>query len=272
LGPRFSGGSTDSLEILLQRTTQSLGELIFGDRASASFDRHGGIVVLIMLTFAAVVVLVRQPARVLDIAMAVFALTSVIIPILARRVTASDIDFRVLSPLLIPIVYYAAVAFDLLRPRAVSVIVAACLVSWWTFEGVAMADRVPEIVAIGAGSRTQFSRELFDLIDTLPRDAHVLTNSPQRVWWQSHREPTLFAFTRPRAGNSNYPLSPAETLRYACMSHTYLAWFGSLANAGDGPQDRRPDLAAIINLTVVNSVAGGEMYLLSAHDPTQCPH
>ena len=134
-----------------------------------------------------------------------------------------------------------------------------------------MADRVPEIVAIGAGSRTQFSPELFDLIDQLPRDAHVLTNSPQRVWWQSHREPTLFAFTRPRAGNSNYPLSPAETLRYACMTHTYLAWFGSLGNAGDGPQDRRPDLAAIVNLTLVDTVSGGEMYLLSAHDPTQCP-
>jgi hypothetical protein len=113
---------------------------------------------------------------------------------------------------------------------------------------------------------------LYDLDDTLPADANLLTNSPQRVWWQNHRDPTLFAFTRPRAGNSNYPLSPAATLGYACRPNTYLAWFGELGNAGKGPSERRPDIAAVIDLTLERSVPGGALYVLSPRDPTQCPH
>ena len=91
------------------------------------------------------------------------------------------------------------------------------------------------------------------------------------MWWQTDRNPTLFAFVRPRAGNSNYPLSVADTLRYACLPHTYLAWFGTLANAGDGPADRRPDLAEVIDLTVTQSVNGGVLYTLRAHDAARCP-
>lgn len=272
LGPRFSGGSSDSLEVLLRRSTTSIGELILGNQTSPSFVRSAGLVLVLLLAGAAIIIVARSPSRVLDIGMAVFALTSVVIPIAARRMTASDIDFRVLSPVLIAIVYFGAIMIDRIRVKPIALIVSACLIGWWAFEGIAMAQRTPEVVAIGAGSRTQFSRELFDLIDTLPEDAHVLTNSPQRVWWQSHREPTLFAFTRPRAGNSNYPLSPQETLHYACLPHTYLAWFAGTTSVGDAPQDRRPDLAAIIDLTVVNTVPGGVMYLLSAHDPGQCPH
>lgn len=271
MGPRFSGGSRDSLYVLLRRATTAVGVLIFGDQHSDSFANWSGLVVLILLMLAAFVALASRPTRVLDIGMTVFAITCVVLPVMARRVTASDIEFRVLSPLLIPVVYFAAVTLDRIRVKSVGVAVCVALVCWSIFEGVAMAERVPEIVLIGAGSRTQFSRELFDLIDTLPADANVLTNSPQRVWWQSHREPTLFAFTRPRAGNSNYPLSPSDTLRYACLAHTYLAWFDGLANAGDGPADRRPDLAAIIDLTLTNQVTGGAMYALSAHDPAQCP-
>ena len=110
LGPRFSGGSSDSLEVLLRRTSDSVGELIFGNQASPRFDHFGGLAVLILLTVAAVVALIKRPFRTLDIAAAIFALTSLAIPIAARRMTASDIEFRVLSPLLIPVVYFAAIA------------------------------------------------------------------------------------------------------------------------------------------------------------------
>ena len=158
-----------------------------------------------------------------------------------------------------------------IRLRAVIAALAVVVVGWSAYEGVAVADRVPDVVAIAAGSRTQTSKALFDLIDTLPADAHVLTNSPQRVWWQTDRNPTLFAFVRPRAGNSNYPLSVADTLRYACLPHTYLAWFATLANAGDGPADRRPDLAEVIDLTVAQSVNGGVLYTLRTHVAAQCP-
>ena len=271
-GPRFSGGATDSLQALVRAPAIAIGELVLGDRATDSHKVRGGVVILVLLAIAAIIAMVKRPTNVLDIGMIVFGLTSVIIPVVARRVTASDIEFRVMSPMMIPIVYTTAVALDRLRFKPVALVVCAGLASWWAFEGVAMANRTPQIVAIGAGSRTQFSSQLHDLIDALPADANVLTNSPQRVWWQNHRDPTLFAFTRPRAGNSNYPLSPADTLGYACQPGTYLAWFGQVAGGDDSPSERRPDLVEIVDLTLQHSVPGGALYRLSARDPTRCPH
>ncbi|HEY4333301.1 MAG TPA: hypothetical protein VGM78_12050, partial [Ilumatobacteraceae bacterium] len=136
---------------------------------------------------------------------------------------------------------------------------------------IAMARRVPDMVALGAGSRVMFSAQLYDAIDALPADATVMTDSPQRVWWQTNRNPTLFAFTRPRAGNSNYPLSAKDMLKYACRPDTYLAWFETLGNAGGGPVERRPDLLQVVDLTVTTKVEDGTMYLVTPHDPSQCP-
>ncbi|MEI7619551.1 MAG: hypothetical protein WCK14_13120 [Actinomycetota bacterium] len=271
LGPRFSGGSADSISQLINRVTSAVGALVFGNSASVGVTNNGGTVITVLLVIAFVITLISGTRRVLDFGMAAFALTSLALPAVARHFTASDIEFRVMSPSLIAIVYFAVVVLDRIRWRTVIAVTLVVVVGWSAYEGVAVADRAPHVVAIAAGSRTQTSKLLFDLIDTLPADAHVLTNSPQRVWWQNDRNPTLFAFVRPRAGNSNYPLSAADTLRYACLPHTYLAWFGSLANAGDGPADRRPDLAAIIDLTVAQSVNGGVLYTLRAHDPSQCP-
>ena len=98
----------------------------------------------------------------------------------------------------------------------------------------------------------------------------VLTNSPQRVWWQTRREPTLFAFTRPRAGNSHYPLNSDEMMRLVCIREAYLAWFDGLANAGKGPHERRPDLTALIDLVVQKSVSGGVLYRLTPRHEQDC--
>ncbi|CAB4888326.1 unannotated protein [freshwater metagenome] len=270
LGPRFSGGSAESVQELFHRAATSTGELVLGYHSTADQQLWAGAIILALLTFAAVAAaatLASGARGAVDVAMIVFALTSVLIPVVARRMTASDIDFRVMSPLLIPIIYTLAVAFDRLPYRQVALVVGVATASWWAFEGAVMAGDTPDIVAVGAGSRTMFSTELYELIEALPADANVLTNSPQRVWWQTHREPTLFAFVRPRAGNSNYPLSPSDTLKYACRPDTYLAWFVQ----GDGPAVRRPDLIKIIDVTLVQSVSRGEMYRLTPHDPSQCP-
>ena len=269
LGPRFSGGAPEGLQVLMREAANATGELVLGNRADAAQRLRGGGVILILLLLAAVaaVTTIALGSReLLDVAMVVFAITSVFIPVIARKMTASDIDFRVMSPLLVPIVYTLAVCLDAVRIKPLALVAAVALGSWWGYQGVAMADRVPEIVAYGAGSRTQFSRELFDLIDTLPAAANVMTNSPQRVWWQNDRNPTLFGFVRPRAGNSNYPLSPADTLKYACKPDTFLAWF----EGGDGPTVRRPDLAAIIDVTLVQTVSRGTLYRLTPHDRSQC--
>ena len=111
---------------------------------------------------------------------------------------------------------------------------------------------------------------MHDLIDELPADAQVLTNNPWGVWWQNQREPTLFAFTRPRPGNSHFPISGERTLELACTMPTYLAWFPDLMNAGDGPDERRPDLLEVVDLHLQDVVPGGQLYRCVPRDPAAC--
>ena len=270
LGPRFSGGAADSFEELIRKPIKSLSELIFGDLVDPSRRTTMGLVVLGVLLACAIIALARHSSLTLDLAMLTLAATSLVIPVAARWRTASDIDFRVMSPMLIPVIYVAAAALNRLRAQPVALIIALSAVLWSANEGTSLAQRTPQYLSASVGSRTQYAPALYDLVEALPERAHVLTNSPQRVWWHTDRNPTQFAFTRPRAGNSNYPLSPADTLALACTPDTYLAWFGQLQNAGDGPTERRPDLVKIIDLTLEETVAGGELYLLTAHDSSTC--
>ena len=48
------------------------------------------------------------------------------------------------------------------------------------------------------------------------------------------------------------------------------AWFSALLNAGISPQERRPDLTALVDLELQTSVPGGQLYLLKPLDPTSC--
>ena len=43
----------------------------------------------------------------LDLGMAAFAITSFVLPIVARRATANDIELRVMSAMVIPVIYVA---------------------------------------------------------------------------------------------------------------------------------------------------------------------
>ncbi|HVE17940.1 MAG TPA: hypothetical protein VNB52_02595, partial [Ilumatobacteraceae bacterium] len=129
---------------------------------------------------------------------------------------------------------------------------------------------VPDLAPGSAGYKPQFAPQLYDDIDALPADARILTNNPQRVWWFTNREPTLMGFTRPRPGNSHYPLDAQHTVLEACSGHAYLAWFDSLQNAGASPAERRPDLAALVDLQLEASVPGGDLYRLVPVDASSC--
>src|SRR4029079_6216691 len=150
--------------------------------------------------------------------------------------------------------------------RAVAVIGAA-LLAWWMYQGVAFAVRFPAPAPPSSASEQQLSAhlryavdprssragqqfppKLYDGIATLPADARILTNNPQRVWWFTDREPTQMGFTRPRTGTSHCPIAAADTVHEACTGHTYLAGFNGLLNAGITPQERRPDVAALVDL------------------------
>ena len=173
-----------------------------------------------------------------------------------------------MSPLLVSIVFVAALAADRAVRMRGGVAAVLVLTALWVWQGIGMARDVPDLPS--SGSRTIYSAEMHDLIDDLPDDAQVLTNNPWGVWWQNRRQPTLFAFTRPRPGNGAFPISLDRTLELACTRVTYLAWFPSLLNAGQGPDERRPDLLEVVDLISEHQVSRGELFRVVPHDPASC--
>ncbi|CAN0235745.1 unnamed protein product, partial [Phaeothamnion confervicola] len=270
LGPRFEGGTSEPVRTLVQRPFAPIGQLVVGFHMSADTTERVGQLVAVALAAITVWMFAGRSRRVIDIGMALFAITSIVVPVLARAATSNDIEYRVMSPILVPIIWFAVVGCDAIAHRRAVIVAGAALTAWWCWQGVAMAADVPDFLSGSAGT-AQFSPALYDAIDELPSDAIVLTNNPQRVWFQTGREPTLFAFTRPRAGNSHYPISAAATLSRACAGNAYLAWFPGLANTlGLEPEQLRPDLVAVVRLDEVSAVAGGTLYQLSPIDPSDC--
>ncbi|MEO7371034.1 MAG: hypothetical protein ABIZ69_09235 [Ilumatobacteraceae bacterium] len=270
LGPRFEGGAVEPLSRTIRLALIGTGHIVAGDGwTEDARARIGTAVVIVMLLLVAFALYSRRAAT-LDLGIAAFAVTSFVVPIVARRATANDIELRVMSPMLIPLIYLSCVLFDRLCTRRWLAVIGTGLLGWWMYQGVAFAARFPDLAPGGAGYKPQFAPQLYDIIERLPPDARVLTNNPQRVWWFTNREPTLMGFTRPRPGNSHYPLDADHTVQEACSGHAYLAWFDSLQNAGASPAERRPDLAALVDVHLDRSVPGGDLYLLSPVDPAAC--
>ena len=283
LGPRFEGGSSNPLSTLVDITRGALGELFAGPFRTAATTQWIGLAVLVGLCAAALAVaarlLRRRRADVLDVGMVVYGLTCVVMPVVARMLTSNDIEHRVMSPTMLPAVYVVAVGgstlwrritgrrtspgdvrTSIVTPIGIGLVTVGLAV--WTGAGLRWAERTPSMLGGSAGNINQFSAALHTAIDELPGDARILTNSPHRVWWFNRRDPTIFAFARPRPGNSVYPISVADTVAEACTGKAYLAWFTGLRNAGNSPEERRPDLTAIIHLRTVANFPGGELYHL----------
>ena len=270
LGPRFEGGAAEPLSRTVRLALVGTAHIVVGDGWSETgLARIGTALVLAMIVLICLALQSRR-AVALDLGMAAFAATSFVVPIVARRITANDIELRVMSPMLIPLIYVATITLDRFCTRRTVAFAGTGLLAWWMYQGAAFAVRFPDLAPGGAGYKAQYAPKLYDVIDALPDDARVLTNNPQRVWWFTSREPTLMGFTTPRPGNSHYPLDPEQTLQEACSGRSYLAWFDGLQNAGVSPQQRRPDLLTLVDLVPETSVAGGQLYRLAPHDAGEC--
>ncbi|MGE0511683.1 MAG: hypothetical protein AB7Q42_22425, partial [Acidimicrobiia bacterium] len=248
LGPRFEGGAGEDLATLVGLPLRAVGELVVGERPSDTIARIVGVVAIVALGAAAVVSLRRRPVHPLDAGMVVFAVTSLFIPVVARALTANDIEYRVMSPMLISLVYAGTIVVDRAWHRNTIAIAGASLASISALHGAVIAVQFPDQAHLSTGNRALFAPALFDAVDELPADVTVLTNYPQGLWWQTRREPTLFAFTRPRPGNSHVPLTLDETVEQICAGPTFLAWFAGLRNAGEGPAERRPEIVDVVDL------------------------
>lgn len=270
LGPRFEGGVGEPLTRTIRLALIGTGRIVVDVDWSEATQAWLGGMILVGVALAAYVALRHSQAAVLDVGMATLAATSVVVPIVARIITANDIEQRVMSPMLIPLVFFAAVTADRLCTGRTAIALGVAALGWWGYQGVTFATSFPDLAPAGSGYKAQFAPELYDAIDGLAVTATILTNSPQRVWWFTDREPTVMGFTQPRPGNSHYPLDAAATVAVACTGNAYLAWFDGLQNAGEGPAERRPDLTELVTLDVETTVAGGTLYRLTPADPDRC--
>ena len=119
------------------------GQIVAGDSWSESAQARIGTAIVIALMLLTALALQSRRNLTLDLGVAAFAVTSFVVPIIARRVTANDIDFRVMSPMLIPVIYFVTVMLDRLCTKRASAIAGIALLGWWMYQGVAFAARFP---------------------------------------------------------------------------------------------------------------------------------
>ena len=184
----------------------AIGELVVGERPSDAVARVVGLVAVVALATAAAVVSRRRPVHPLDAGMVVFAATSLVVPVVARA--AHGERHRV--PRDVADADPARVRRHHRRRSAVApahavAIAGALLASLVVLHGVLFAAQFPDRAHLSTGYRGLHAPALYDVVDELPADVTVLTNYPQGLWWQTRREPTLFAFTRPRPGQQPRP-------------------------------------------------------------------
>lgn len=281
LGPRFEGGAREALMVSIERALVAIGQSLIGDSRPDGTAEAWGLVVVAAIAVFAVVAVVRLVARppderwrrslVTDVTVGVFGLTSIVLPVITRTISANDIEIRVMSPVFVATVYVVFVAVSYVPSNPASATLGVVVVLIWVGATWAAMMDFPDRTRLSILERDEVSAAMHDVIDTLPADAVILTNSPQRVWWHNDRQPALFAFTRPRPGNSHYPIDADEVLAAACTGNARLAWFPTLLNAGEGPEERRPDLLEVVRLQEVTTVEGGVLYVIEPIDPAGCP-
>jgi hypothetical protein len=289
LGPRLAGGSNERWHVMLWRPFESIGtDLVDGGRY---LDRTVGVIA--MAVFAAGVVAMWRQRRLalddaaatagVDLAVALAGVLSVVVPLAGRATTANDITGRVMAPILPLVAYAAAVLVDtivgrtrrpesgrIVRATGRSVVVAACVgLVWSSWGAIGVARDLPGTGS--SGDRAYYSPMLYDVIDALPAETAVLTNNPWGVWWQNRREPTLFAFVAPRAGNSHSPISGDRLRELVCAGPVALAWFTTFMNSeAESPAELRPDLLDVAAVNRSRSVLGGELYEVTPAQADTC--
>jgi hypothetical protein len=301
LGPRFEGGTNDEFSELIRRPFRSIGWLVLGDDLSRSDARVLGLVVC-GVSLVCIAWIVRQRSRRgargrlhhIDVGMVVFGTSAIVLPVLARMATSNDISPRVMSPVLLPVVALIAVAIDESWPREATepgepteperdervtaapsapierrarrpipvllTALAAGVAVATMLQGARYAAAFPDLPS--SGSRRLYSPGLFDAVDALDPDATVISNNPWSIAWVNERDPSLFGFVVPRAGNSHYPISAERTLELACAGPTYLAWFPTFLKAGDVPRERLVELFDLVDLVTEREVANGVLSLV----------
>ncbi len=145
LGPRFEGGTTESLTTTIRLALNGTAHIVVGDGWSETASERIGFVIIVAIAVVSVLAVRSRRSISLDVGIAAFAATSFVIPIIARRVTANDIELRVMSPMLIPVVYFATLVVRPAEHAKTVAVAGATLLCWWVYQGAAFADAISRL-------------------------------------------------------------------------------------------------------------------------------
>ena len=117
-------------------------------------------------------------------------------------VTANDIEYRVMSPMFIPLVYAGTIASTVCGAGPVRS--RECRWRLSLLHGVLFAEQFPDRAHLSTGYRGLHASALYDAVGELPADV-TSSRTTRKGSGGKRREPTLFTFTRPRSGQQPRP-------------------------------------------------------------------
>jgi 4-amino-4-deoxy-L-arabinose transferase-like glycosyltransferase len=271
MGPRV--GSGFDLALLVRRTARATGAEFLPDR----LERYGGWWFVLLVALAAGAVLVHRhlpsaPRHKTSLTVVgVFVLVYVPFIAYTNATAGTSLDFRIFSPLSIPVVVLAASWFDDVsnaleerRPaRRVLVAVGCALTVLIAVVGVANARTIGRTQK-GFLADEFTASPLVQEIVKLPSRALVASNSPYELAAASSHQPIVLS---PGQEASEVSLTPTSvtSLRAAvsCGVPVYLAWVGPV-DAGPAALRRPAELAAELGLKAVATSDQGTLFRVTS--------
>ena len=273
-GPRIPG-IVDRRRTITTYPSRGVGDL-FVSPAAADWQRQllGWLVILTIVATVVwtMVAVIRRRDRLrswhpLDAGMLTWVVANPVMVVGSRLLVSSDVDLRMMSPMIVPIVYGAALAVTSparnLRassPRIAQIATAVGVGCAAMVMAVGVRDASRYTAAVGRSlARPDPAGELLAATAALP-EGQWISNDPYRLWWRTGHQPILPGFLPVVPGMAQMPLSAADLVAAVCRRSAALVWFGySVYASGLDPAGVRPDLAALVTLV--------ELHRFPADDP-----
>ena len=251
LGPRFEGGAAESLSQTIRFALIGTGQIFAGDSWSESAQARIGTAIVIAVMLLAALALQSRRSLTLDLGVAAFAVTSLVVPIIpagSPPTTSTSGDVADVDPLIYFVTRHVGSVLHQTgdgdspgRPaRLVDV------------PGRGLCRALSRSCTRSAGYKPQFAPQLYDEIDAFPMRPECSRTTPSECGGSRIGSRHLMGFTRPRPGNSHYPLD-AATHRVGGMLRSCLPGLvRQLAERG-----RKPGRATSRPRRLGRSAAGG---------------
>ena len=284
LGPRLDSTSSATVRALAEDTVDGIGRLVL-PAATTQAERAVFVIVLVVAGVAAWLWTRRRPTlgvpRRTYLALTGFLVVYLAIALLSEKLTGSDVEERVLSPMVVPGVVVLISLFERVwrtapaRARAsVGVALGATLLGCLLATGIWFTRDADNNGAIPRSLASPYftNSELARAVRDVDRKALIVSDLPGVISFVSRREPVLYGFAQEVPGLSHRPEHADELARTACTHDLYGAFF-TLVSGGKTPYESTPGLRRYFELTTIRDYPEGPLlrFALTPAGKARCP-